>query len=150
MPCEPASRTLPSWDLATLGGVSQIQLFSLRRHPKWRNIWDSVERIQTVYLDTSLPDILSGGETSGTVWQIGLEYWAATSIPWKTIVWLYEIYVYNWQRIWPSIVLSDPNTSRHNSSQTGKQDNNPSQTGKLGDCYMVASYCGISYQRPVE
>ena len=71
MPCEPASRTLPSWDLANLREVSQIQLFSLRRHPKWRNIWDSVERIQTVYLDTSLPDILSGGETSGTVWQIG-------------------------------------------------------------------------------
>ena len=86
MPCEPASRTLPSWDLATLREGSQIQLFSLRRHPKWGNIWDSVERIQTVYLDTSLPDILSGEETSGTVWQIGLEYGAAISIPGKTIV----------------------------------------------------------------
>ena len=87
MPCEPANRTLPSWDLATLGGVSQIQLFSLRRHPKWRNIWDSVERIQTVYLDTSrdiwrslltpLPDILWWWRNIWDSVADRLEYWAA-------------------------------------------------------------------------
>ena len=45
MPCEPASRTLPSWDLANLREVSQIQIFSLDRHQE-------ENKPQAVYLDT--------------------------------------------------------------------------------------------------
>ena len=109
MPCEPASRTLPSWDLANLREVSQIQLFSLKRHQERTSprlgIWTPL--LYTLWCRT----------TSGTVWTDRLGVLGSNNLFWETIVWLYEIYVYNWQRILPSLVLSDPHTSRHNSSQ---------------------------------